>query len=107
MATNKKPAIAQKPMAYVEIGHDGYLVPLADGQRLVGILASAVKARQDYRGGLEMVYEVQHEAEPARASLTIVQPKQVVVAREEPEASHKHRAKSIGHEPLKLTGPVR
>lgn len=107
MATNKKPAIAQKPMAYVEIGHTGYLVPLADGQRLVGILAAAVKARQDYRGGLDMVYEVQEEAEPVRASLTVVQPKQVVVVREEPAAPHGQRTKAIGHELLKITGPAR
>lgn len=107
MATTKKPAIAQKPMAYVEIGYQGYLVSLADGQRLVGILAGAVKAKQDYRGGVDMVYEVEQEPEPVRAALTVVHPKQVVLAREESTEAHSHRTKAIGHEPLKLTGPTR
>lgn len=107
MATTKKPAVAQKPMAYVEIGYQGYLVSLADGQRLVGILAGAVKAKQDYRGGVDMVYEVEQEPEPVRAALTVVQPKQVVLAREESTEPHSYRTKAIGHEPLKLTGPTR
>lgn len=106
MATNKKPAIAQKPMAYVEIGYRGYLLPLADAQRLVGILAAAVVAKKDYRG-TDWVYEVEQPPEPINLSLDVVQPKQVVVARDESAASHEHRTKAIGHEPLKITGPAR
>lgn len=106
MATNKKPAIAQKPMAYVEVGYRGYLLPLADAQRLIGILAGAVVAKKDYRG-TDWVYEVEQPPEPINLSLDVVQPKQVVVVREEPATSHVQRPKAIGHEPLKLTGPAR
>ncbi|WP_431287510.1 hypothetical protein [Roseateles chitinivorans] len=106
MATNKKPAIAQKPMAYVEVGYRGYLLPLADAQRLIGILAGAVVAKKDYRG-TDWVYEVEQPPEPINLSLDVVQPKQVVVVREEPATAHAHRPNAIGHEPLKLTGPAR
>lgn len=106
MATTKKPAVAQKPMAYVEIGYRGYLLPLADALRLAGILAGAVIAKKDYRG-TDWVYEVEHPPEPISLSLDVVQPKQVVVAHEEPGEPPTRRTKAIGHEPLKLTGPTR
>lgn len=105
MATNKKPAIAQKPMAYVEIGYRGYLLPLSDAQRLVAILAGAVIAKKDYRD-TGWIYEIEHPSEPITLSLDVVQPKQVVV-REEPAEPPARRTKAIVHEMLKLTGPAR
>ncbi len=106
MATKRTPAVEQKPMAYVEIGYQGYLVPLADGQRLVGILAGAVKANQRYRDR-GLVYEVEHPADPVEVSLSMARPNQVVSVRGDVGESRQQGTVQLGHEPLKITGPSR
>lgn len=106
MATKRTPAVEQKPMAYVEIGYHGYLVPLADGQRLVGILAGAVKATQRFRDR-GYVYEVEQPADPVEVSLTAVRPTQIVAVRADVDGSGAHGQALLGREALKLTGPAR
>lgn len=103
-APSKGARAKQQPMAYVEVGYVGYLVPLADGQRLVTILAGAVTATQRYRDRGH-VYEVQHPVEPVTASLTVVSPGQIVAVRADGEPVSGPLA--LSHESLKLKGPAR
>lgn len=109
MATRKtKPTIEQRPMACVQLGGlDEYMLPFADAQRLVAIMANAVSCRRQYRSGDGWLYEVDQPHRPVDVELRTVHPGQVVPVRSEPGDTPGRSGGMPGHEPLEITGPAR
>jgi len=106
MATKSKSNPPQQPMAYVSIAHHGYLLPIAEAQRLVTIMARVVEAERDLdEDRMTWVFHVPRDPAPIKVSMELVQPSQVRSWPPAPPGGNAPRR--IGREPLKLEGPDR
>lgn len=84
MATRSKtPVQQQRPHSALTIDHNTYLLPFAAGQKVMELMAGAVRVDKDLSrdGGLHWQFNVQPE--PVRVEMELVQPDQVVMPRNE------------------------
>lgn len=74
MSSARKPAAAGKTMSVVSVDHCSYALPLEDGQRVLALLAKAVRVDRDYRSqDLRRCYTVRRAPD---LELEIAQPDQ-------------------------------
>lgn len=76
MSRTAKPTDLQRPMSCVSIDHRTYLLPFADGQKLIEIMQRALSVDERYAGGLRMVYQLRADCMP-HISMAVVMPEQV------------------------------
>lgn len=98
MATrsSKTPVQQQRPHSALTIDHHTYLLPFAAGQKVMELMAGAVRVDKDLERGKGYRWQFKVQPEPVRVEMELVQPEQVVMPAHEnaePEAPQIRRLK--------------